>query len=736
MQERMLQNDSTCQIGCCEGFKDTLCVSSENQWLNALPFAVQIMLMTILTLLSALFSGLTLGLMGLDKTGLEIVMGGEDESSARAARKIYPVRSNGNLLLCTLLLGNVLVNSMLSILFADKAGGLVGLLASTILIVIFGEIVPQALCSRYALQIGSKTVPLVRVIMILLYPIAAPLAFVLNKVLGNELATTYSSAEMRKLLEIHVKEGRFDQETAEAMTGALKYKEIAVKDAMTPLEYTFMLNADEKLSFQTIATIFKTGYSRIPVYEVSVNNIIGLLFVKDLIFIDPEDDTPVRNFVQIFGRGVHVVWPDDKLGDVLRELKQGRSHMALVRDVNNEDEKDPFYEIKGIITLEDVIEEIIGDEIVDETDAFVDGTHSVKVSREEGFDWGRLRLLDTKIVERTLSYEETRAVTAHLRANYAESVGLLTDRQLHRLIGDTSVTELPAAEQDVGMETPEDLIYQQGVQSDVCTLILSGKVTVLAGKDKFRSDVSSWTVLAASALKDSSYVPDFTAFVSSGPCRCIQLNQAMFAAAVDASVIERRTTPAKSSPKMEDDSKGKRNAAKLLLDDKSLRGSKKGSDKRLTDSSNNCTPSPNRAGTKREENQSRRRKLIDAFLEHHSKEFQPAKEEETTTTQEDEQKTKADQKPEEREHKRVAFGIASDRQKDLNHLLSDGGTYQPKRRASTSDIANTSTKRENLVHLQKIGGSSIEFLEADSNGEFQANAPDSPPKMKSSFEVE
>jgi metal transporter CNNM len=110
-----------------------------------------------------------------------------------------------------------------------------------------------------------------------------------------------------------------------------------------------MLNVDEKLNFETIAIIFKTGYSRIPVYEVSRNNIIGLLFVKDLIFVDPEDETSVRRFVQIFGRGVHVVWPDDKLGDVLRELKKGKSHMALVRDVNNEDSnQDPFYEIKGM----------------------------------------------------------------------------------------------------------------------------------------------------------------------------------------------------------------------------------------------------------------------------------------------------------------------------------------------------------------------------------------------------
>jgi metal transporter CNNM len=177
----------------------------------------------------------------------------------------------------------------------------------------------------------------------------------LDKALGKELATTYSSAEMLKLLQIHVQEEVLDKDTAVAMTGALKYKDMTVSEVMTTLQHTFMLSVDEKLNFETIATIFKTGYSRIPVYEVSKNNIIGLLFVKDLIFIDPEDETPVRNFVQIFGRGVHIVWPGDKLGDVLRELKQGRSHMALVRDVVSDGDTDPYYEIKGIITLEGTV---------------------------------------------------------------------------------------------------------------------------------------------------------------------------------------------------------------------------------------------------------------------------------------------------------------------------------------------------------------------------------------------
>jgi metal transporter CNNM len=93
--------------------------------------------------------------------------------------------------------------------------------------------------------------------------------YLLDAVLGRELTTTYSNAEMLKLLQIHLQENIIDQETAGAMTGALTYKNTPVKEVMTPLELTFMLNVDDNLSFETIAKVFKTGYSRIPVYEVS-----------------------------------------------------------------------------------------------------------------------------------------------------------------------------------------------------------------------------------------------------------------------------------------------------------------------------------------------------------------------------------------------------------------------------------------------------------------------------------
>jgi hypothetical protein len=145
--ERILDDaPETCSIDCCRQYEETFC-PPENAWIEAIPFPLQIVLIVVFLCFSALFSGLTLGLMSLDKTGLEIVMSGDDPKAAGYAKVIYPIRENGNLLLCTLLLGNVSVNAILSIFMADFAGGIIGFVSSTFLIVIFGEILPQAFVS-------------------------------------------------------------------------------------------------------------------------------------------------------------------------------------------------------------------------------------------------------------------------------------------------------------------------------------------------------------------------------------------------------------------------------------------------------------------------------------------------------------------------------------------------------------------------------------------------------------
>ena len=181
------------------------------------------LIVIVLIMMSALFSGLTLGFFSLNKDDL----GRKAELGDKQAKKVYSVRKNGNLLLCTLLIGNVAVNSVLAIFLGSIASGVAAGLLATGLIVIFGEIVPQAAFSRYALALGSRLVWLVRIFLIILFPICWPLAWILDKVLGDELDTVYSKRELIKMIEKHedLSESEIDEDEERIIKGGLSYSE-------------------------------------------------------------------------------------------------------------------------------------------------------------------------------------------------------------------------------------------------------------------------------------------------------------------------------------------------------------------------------------------------------------------------------------------------------------------------------------------------------------------------------
>ena len=160
----------------------------------------------ILAIMSGLFSGLNLGLLGLDVKNLELLIkppfhNAEEERNAEYARKILPLRRKGNLLLCTILLGNVTVNSALAIFMGGLTSGLIGLIISTAIITIFGEIVPQAACSRYALFVGAHTTWFVYFFMALTFPISYPVSAILDKVLGEEVGNVISRNMMTNFFQ-------------------------------------------------------------------------------------------------------------------------------------------------------------------------------------------------------------------------------------------------------------------------------------------------------------------------------------------------------------------------------------------------------------------------------------------------------------------------------------------------------------------------------------------------------
>lgn len=224
-------------------------------------------LIVVLVTLSAIFSGLTLGFMSLDHVGLEVAIGAgerpdatdDERAKAKAARRVMPVRADGNLLLTTLVLGTVAVNSLLSILMADLTSGLVGFVVSTDVIVLFGEVIPQALCSRHALAIGARLVPIVRVLLLLMYPVAKPMSLSLDWLVGKEVGTVFSRRELVQLLEIHARQKMFNAEEAHIVRGAMSYKRKPVIAVMVPRAKIFSLPISTRLAVYVVRVCRSVG---------------------------------------------------------------------------------------------------------------------------------------------------------------------------------------------------------------------------------------------------------------------------------------------------------------------------------------------------------------------------------------------------------------------------------------------------------------------------------------------
>jgi len=312
----------------------------------------------LLLLCSALFSGLTLGLFTLSKGHLRY----KAELGDKTAERIYNVRKKGNLLLCTLILGNVTVNSILSVYIGTLTTSVAASFISTALIVIIGEILPQAIFARFAFKLASKTIPLAEFFIFIFYPVAKPLSIILDRLLGEKTPTVYTKKELEKFIEYQggLKQSSIDNDEKKIMKGALSYSDKTAGEIMTPRAAIVAVPFEKDLSHENVDDIRESGHSRIPVYEGTLDNIVGILYVKDMV----GHDLAGKSAGELARRSVIFVSPGKKLDDLLNDFKRTRNHLFVVAD--NDDG------VVGIVTIEDVIEEIIGEEIVDEYDKFED----------------------------------------------------------------------------------------------------------------------------------------------------------------------------------------------------------------------------------------------------------------------------------------------------------------------------------------------------------------------------
>ncbi|XP_030635920.1 metal transporter CNNM2 isoform X3 [Chanos chanos] len=469
-----------------------------------LPFWLQVIFISMLLCLSGMFSGLNLGLMALDPMELQIVQNCGTEKEKNYARKIEPVRSQGNYLLCSLLLGNVLVNTTLTILLDDIAGsGLIAVVMSTIGIVIFGEIVPQAICSRHGLAVGANTIFLTKFFMLLTFPASYPVSKLLDYLLGQEIGTVYNREKLLEMLRVTDPYNDLVKEELNIIQGALELRTKTVEDVMTPLRDCFMITSDATLDFNSMSEIMESGYTRIPVFEGERSNIVDLLFVKDLAFVDPDDCTPLKTITKFYSHPLHFVFNDTKLDAMLEEFKKGKSHLAIVQRVNNEGEGDPFYEVLGIVTLEDVIEEIIKSEILDETDLYTDNKTKKKIThRERKQDFSAFKPTDNEM--KVKISPQLLLATLRFLATEVEPFNpvQMSEKILLRLLKHPNVIqELKYNEKN--KKAPEHYLFHRNKPVDYFILILQGKVEVEAGKEGMKFEAGAFSSYGIMALTAS-----------------------------------------------------------------------------------------------------------------------------------------------------------------------------------------------------------------------------------------
>ncbi|KAI8877992.1 DUF21-domain-containing protein [Backusella circina FSU 941] len=323
-------------------------------------FYERLVVIIALVLLGGVMAGLTIGLMGLDQTNLHVLIASGTKEEQENAKKVLALLERGrHWVLVTLLLSNVIINETLPIILDGISGGWQAIVLSTVLIVIFGEVIPQSICVRHGLAIGAKTSGLVLVLMYILYPLAYPTALLLDYFLGESHGTIYKKAGLKSLVSLHqtVHTSEAEALTADEVTiigAVLDLKQKPVSLVMTPISDVFTLSTEDIMDEKLVHKILSAGYSRIPIYSPeNKTNFVGMLLTKQLITYDPEDALPLK---QLSLSALPETGPDTSCLDILNFFQEGKSHMTLVSNHPG----GPGGAL-GVITLEDVIEELIGE---------------------------------------------------------------------------------------------------------------------------------------------------------------------------------------------------------------------------------------------------------------------------------------------------------------------------------------------------------------------------------------
>lgn len=294
-----------------------------------------------------------------------------DDGNRRAALALKMANSYDKLL-STILIGNNIVNilmaSLATVLFVRHFGDMgasLSTLVTTVIVLIFGEISPKSLAKESPESFAMFSAPILHVLLVVLTPLN--FLFVqwkklLSRLFKSKRDDSITERELLTMVEEAAHEGGIDQQESELIRSAIEFNDVEAIDIFTPR--VDVVGVPEDADRNTVARIFTaSGHSRLPVYRDTMDNIVGLVHQRDFYLLPPEQDD-IRSIV----KPALFITKSMKIGDLLRMLQKNKSHMAVICD--------EFGGTMGIVTMEDILEELVGD-IWDEHEVVVQDIVSI-----------------------------------------------------------------------------------------------------------------------------------------------------------------------------------------------------------------------------------------------------------------------------------------------------------------------------------------------------------------------
>lgn len=339
---------------------------------------LQILILVILLAMLSFFAAAETALMSLSKIRVRHMV----EEKVKGAELVEKLVQNPSKLLGTILVGSTVINIGASSLATDLAiknfgnrGVGIATAVMTIMILVFGEITPKSLAAQNSENFSLRFIKSILFIVALLKPVVIIVTYITNiliKLLGgktNKDRPFITEEELKTMVDVSEEEGVLEIEEKEMIFNVFEFGDLQVRDVM--VQRTDVVAIDVEATYDEIMEVIKEEqFSRIVVYVESIDDVVGILNVKDLFFLeDGRDNFNVKNYM----REPFFTYEFKNVAELLREMKKSRVHMAIVLD--------EYGGTAGIVTMEDMIEEIVG-EIEDEYD---EADQEIRVIKEDEY---------------------------------------------------------------------------------------------------------------------------------------------------------------------------------------------------------------------------------------------------------------------------------------------------------------------------------------------------------------